>query len=335
MSDHSLLVIGCGSIGERHVRCFQNTGRTRVVACDTDAALLQRVMATYHVTAVSDWKREIDSGKHNMVLVATPAHLHVAMALYALEHRVHVMVEKPLAPSISGIAELQRAQTSSRCKAAVAYVYRVFPFLRDAHDFVREGTVGAIRQIVYVGGQPFHKLRPEYARTYYNNRATGGGAIQDALTHLANWVESLVGPTNSVLCDCAHLVLPSVTVEDTVHVSARNGDVLVNYSLNQFQNPNEAILLINGTRGSVRIEFHHQRWGALCEGDKTWNWRQPAPAERDTHFIAQANAFVDLVEGKPSRLCTLDEAIATLRFNLAALASSESAGRINCASFIP
>ena len=66
-------------------------------------------------------------------------------------------------------------------------------------------------------GNPFH----------YRDRRTGGGAIQDALTHSVNWVESILGPADSVLCDCAHLVLPNVEVEDTVHVSARHGAALV------------------------------------------------------------------------------------------------------------
>ena len=37
---HSTLIIGCGSIGERHLRCFQKTGRSSVIACDTNPALL-------------------------------------------------------------------------------------------------------------------------------------------------------------------------------------------------------------------------------------------------------------------------------------------------------
>ena len=42
MSFHSVLIIGCGSIGERHLRCFLQTGRTRVTACDTNQSLLER-----------------------------------------------------------------------------------------------------------------------------------------------------------------------------------------------------------------------------------------------------------------------------------------------------
>jgi hypothetical protein len=158
------------------------------------------------------------------------------------------------------------------------------------------------------------------------------GAIQDALTHAANWVESVIGPTTSVLCDCGHQVLPDVTVEDTVNVSARHGDILVNYTLNQFQAPNENTLQFNTATGSVKIEFHRQRWGVFRQRDNNWIWHEVSVPERDSHFVNQANCFFDQIEGHPSSLCSLEAAAQTLRFNLAALASADSGARVQCAS---
>jgi len=40
---HDILVIGAGSIGERHIRCFLKTGRARVSVCEIDRALLGRM----------------------------------------------------------------------------------------------------------------------------------------------------------------------------------------------------------------------------------------------------------------------------------------------------
>jgi predicted dehydrogenase len=145
-----------------------------------------------------------------------------------------------------------------------------------------------------------------------------------------NWVESVVGPTDSVLCDCAHLALPGVEVEDTVHVNTRNGRVLVSYSLNQFQTPIENFLQFNAERGSIRIELHKQRWGVWREGETDWTWHSATVPDRDSHFIAQANAFLDRIEGKPANLCSLEAAVQTLRFNLAALASAKANQRVNC-----
>lgn len=53
-SPASVLIVGCGSIGERHLRCFQQTGRVTVAACDTSPALRERMAATYRVPVLAD-----------------------------------------------------------------------------------------------------------------------------------------------------------------------------------------------------------------------------------------------------------------------------------------
>lgn len=327
---HSILIIGCGSIGERHLRCFQLTGRTEITACDSNAPLLRSMKEKYSVATVADWEQALASGQHSAAVVCTPAPYHVAMSLRALAGNINVLIEKPLSHSMKGIDELLRLERQSRAHAAVAYVYHVFPCLMEARTFLESGALGPIRQVIHFSGQPFQRLRPSYAQSYYRDRASGGGAIQDALTHSANWIESIVGPTESVLCDCAHLALAGVDVEDTVHIGARNGPVLVNYSLNQFQAPNESTFQINSERGSVKIELHNRRWGVWKEDDATWTWHERGVPDRDSHFIAQANAFLDQIEGAPPRLCSIEAAAQTLRFNLAALTSAESGARVFC-----
>jgi predicted dehydrogenase len=330
MTPHSLLVIGCGSIGERHLRCFKSTGRTQVAICDANPVLLQRVGQAYQVPAFSDWEQALAAGSFDAVVICTPAHLHVAMAVRALQQGLHVLIEKPLSQSLGGLDELFRAHRQSGRQVAVAYVFHVFPFLVAAREFLARGEYGPVLQATATYGQPFHLLRPAYAQTYYREHATGGGAIQDALTHVANWMESVLGPADSVLCDCAHLALAAVNVEDTVHLSARHGEALVNYTLNQFQAPNESPFQFNATQGSVKIEVHRQRWGTFAAGASDWTWHETALVERDTHFIHQANAFLDQVEGLPSRLCSLEAAAQTLHFNLAALASAGAGARVPC-----
>lgn len=327
---HSVLVIGCGSIGERHLRCFQRSGRARVTACDVNPALRQAMQARYRVTAVADWRDALVAGSHDAAVICTPAPAHVPIALELLERGLHVLIEKPLSHSLQDVDILVNASATSGRQTAVAYVFHVFPFLAEARQFLRRGELGPVLHATVTSGQPFHLLRPAFAQTYYRDRRSGGGAIQDALTHAANWIESVVGPADSVLCDCSHQFLAGVTVEDTVNISARHGSTLVSYALNQFQAPNETVFDLHAAGGSVRIEFHRQRWGVFRRDAADWTWHETAPAERDTHFTVQAQAFLDQIEGQPARLCTIAAAADTLRFNLAALAAAENGARVRC-----
>jgi predicted dehydrogenase len=324
MPKHSVLVIGCGSIGERHLRCFQHTGRAEVAGCDALPALNEKMAATYRVPVFADWSMAIASGNFNAVVICTPAHLHVPIATASLKARLHTFVEKPLSQSFTGVKELLALPERKECCSAVAYVMHQSPLLNAAREFLQRGELGRVLQVSHVSGQPFDFYRPAYANTYYRDRTKGGGAIQDALTHSANWIESIVGPADSVLCDCAHLALPGVEVEDTVHVSSRHGGVMVSHVLNQFQYVDEWTVQFNCARGSVRIEDHHSRWGVAREKGGGWDWRNVAPGERDTPYLTQAHAFLDQIEGRGSRLCTLEAAMDTLRFNLAALNAAET-----------
>jgi predicted dehydrogenase len=283
---------------------------------------------TYGVPVADDATSAITGGAFDAVVICTPAPLHLPMALQAFASGRHVLIEKPLSHSLTGLDDLFMARQRSDRQIAVAYVYHMFPVLVAAREFVARGEFGPVLHATATSGQPFHLLRPAYAQIYYRDRALGGGGIQDALTHIANWIENVVGPTDSLLCDCAHLSLAGVEVEDTVHVSARHGGILVNYTLNQFQHPNETTIQFNSEGGSVKIELHRQRWGTFATGSSDWTWHEAPVPERDTHFINQAHAFLDQIEGKPARLCSLEAAAQTLRFNLAALAASTSDRRI-------
>lgn len=205
---------------------------------------------------------------------------------------------------------------------AVAYVYHCFPWVVAAREFLQSGALGRPLHASVVAGQHFPTFRPAYRDIYYARHETGGGAIQDAITHIVNAMEWMIGPMTRVFCDAAHQQLEGVTVEDTVNVTARHGDVLASYAMTQFQAANEAVFEIHCENGSLKIESHAQRWGSMKRGETAWTWNTTAPLERDDLFIAQANAFLDGMEGKACTLSTFEEAVQTLRFNRAALDSA-------------
>ncbi|MBI2497750.1 MAG: Gfo/Idh/MocA family oxidoreductase [Opitutae bacterium] len=326
---HHILVIGCGSIGERHVRTFLATGRARVVACDNRPDICRRIGEKYPVRTAADWQQALADPALTGVVIATPAPHHVAMVLPVMAAKRHVLIEKPLAVGIAGVDQLAPTRDQTGRFAAVAYVQRCQPAMQSAREFLQSGVLGAIRHATVTTGQHFPTFRPAYREIYYRDHAQGGGAIQDALTHLANGIEWMLGPTSRVYCDAAHQVLAGVEVEDTVCVTARNGGALVNYALNQFQAPNENRWDFHGEHGSLRIELHAGRWGTLLRGESEWTWRSARVADRDTVFVVQAHAFLDGCEGKEQTLCTIEEGIQTLRFNLAALQSWREARPID------
>jgi len=323
---HRMLVIGVGSIGERHARCLQNTGRAAVGICETHDARRGEVAQRYGIEAAFASLDEALAQHWDAAVVATPAQTHVPIARRLASENVHLLIEKPLSVSTEGVAELIEDVRRRKLSAVVGYVYRAHPALAAMREALRSGRFGRPVQIVAVCGQHFPLYRPAYREIYYTDRATGGGAIQDALTHVLNAGEWLVGPIDRLTADAAHQLLPGVGVEDTVGLLARHGDVMGCYGLNQHQAPNELTITVVCEGGTARFEVHESRWRFMTAPGGQWQDQPVDIGDRDAWFIRQEQAFLDVLEGAAEPLCTLDEGLQTLRVNLAALASADTDG---------
>ena len=322
---HRILVVGTGSIGERHLRCLLATGRVTVSICELDEATRDRMAASYEVEKTFQDLEEALEDKHDAAFIATPAHLHIAMAKQVVQAGLHVFIEKPLSTQLEGIEDLMRWIAQEDRIAAVGYVYRHYPMLTTIKKAIDEERFGTPLHLTVVSGQHFPTYRPAYKNIYYADPSQGGGAIQDALTHLINAGQWLVGPVDRVTADADHLVLEGVTVEDTVNVLARHGKVLASYSLNQHQAPNEMTLTLVCENGTVRAELHKKRWGWMTCPDEAWQYETWSDLGRDDAFILQANAFLDGLEGKGEIACSIEEGLATLQCTLGILAAVKNA----------
>ncbi|MCC7192441.1 MAG: Gfo/Idh/MocA family oxidoreductase [Phycisphaeraceae bacterium] len=323
MAGHRVVIVGVGSIGERHTRCFLATRRCEVGIVEPNADLCRTVSDRYQLRhAFASFDEALTTG-FTAALIATPAQLHIPMTAKAVECGLHVLIEKPLSTSLEGIAELKSLVAKMGVKVGVAYTYRAFKALRAMRNAILSGKFGKPLDIVVVAGQHFPFFRPAYREIYYKDHRTGGGGIQDGLTHLINACEWIVGPIDRLACDAEHQALDGVTVEDNVHLIARHGRVMASYTFNQYQYHNEVSITVNCERGSARFEAHSNRWKWTTQINEPWTVEEFGQLERDTLYVDQAHAFLDAIEGKGDVSCTLDEGEQTLRVNLAALRSSD------------
>ncbi len=318
-----VLVVGVGSIGERHIRCFQKTSRAQLSLCEVNPELREKISNEYGIEAVYDNLEAALADSPDAAVIATPAQLHITMAMQAVEAGVNVLIEKPLSTSIDGVEALIDKIREKGLVAAVAYVMHYFPVFIEARKAVRSGRFGEPVEIVVECGQHFPYYRPAYREVYFKDRATGGGAVQDALTHGLNMGEWIVGPVDRLVADFDHKVLEGVEVEDTVHLLTRQGNVMGSYTLNLYQAKNQMTMKIVCTDGEVVIDHTNNCWRWAQKIEEPWHDETVEPAKRDDHFITQANTFLDMLEGKTSGWNTIEDALQTLRCNLAILKSVE------------
>ena len=86
---HRVLVVGAGSIGERHIRCFLATRRCDVSFVEINETLRQTIAARYSTCGFATLEEGI-AIRPDIAVIATPAHLHVEMATRLLNFKVPV-----------------------------------------------------------------------------------------------------------------------------------------------------------------------------------------------------------------------------------------------------
>ena len=203
----NILIIGTGSIGERHLRCFLATERCRVAFCEPMDERRADVAARYNIKGHPSLEDALDAGSIDAAVVATPAQTHIPIATQLGSKGIHLLIEKPLGISLDGVDELASVVAEQNIRVAIGYTLRSMPPVRDMRQAILDGRFGKPLQITVVGGQHFPLYRPAYREIYYTRHETGGGAIQDCVTHHLNTAEWLVGPITRLVADAEHLAL--------------------------------------------------------------------------------------------------------------------------------
>lgn len=212
-----VVVVGCGSIGRRHIGNLQTLGR-RVVAFDPDPSRSEWARKNLGCETVDALERALDA-RPSAVWVCTPPHVHADGAAAALERRIPCFIEKPLAHDLRAATRITAAAARRKTPVAVGYQLRFHPAMRWLKQAVTSGRYGRLMFLRAHVGQYLPDWRPwqDYRRSYTARRAMGGGILLDA-SHELDLARWLAGEAKTVYCRARKLSRLEIDVEDTAAV---------------------------------------------------------------------------------------------------------------------
>ena len=181
-------IVGLG-YGRAHISAFQAHGCQVTAVCQRDRAAAQAVASRYRVPHVFDrWEAMLETARPDIVVIATPPHLHRDITLRAIDGGAHVLCEKPLAMTAAeGRAMAEAARRAGRV-AMTGFNWRFPTAMRELHARVREGAVGRVFHLAgrWLGGR---FADPKASATWRVDRAQAGhGAMGDAGVHLIDMI---------------------------------------------------------------------------------------------------------------------------------------------------
>ena len=138
-------IAGTGFIGRVHARSLRLAGAELAGVAASSPESAAAAAAELGAGRAFDSADELvrDPGI-DVVHICTPNHLHLPLTEAALAAGKHVICEKPLAVDASGAQRLAEAASESGLQAAVPFVYRYYPTVREARERVRTGRLGAL-----------------------------------------------------------------------------------------------------------------------------------------------------------------------------------------------
>jgi predicted dehydrogenase len=147
MSSIGLAVIGAGYWGPNLVRtAIANPALQLEWLCDLDEERARAVLGRYTtVKATAAYERVLADPAVAAVAIATPAATHFDLVRAALEAGKHVLVEKPLTPSVSDAVKLAELAERSGLALMCDHTYCYTPAVRRIRELIRTGEIGDVQ----------------------------------------------------------------------------------------------------------------------------------------------------------------------------------------------
>jgi predicted dehydrogenase len=283
------LVVGYGSIGQRHERLLRHLGlETAIVSKRTHAG--RRDAYSDLASAVSDWNPD-----YVVIANATADHRESLDILATGRFAGTVLIEKPLFGSPADLP----AHHFARC--AVAYNFRFHPLLTRLKALL--AAESAVTAQVHVGQHLSQWRSTDYRTSYSASRQAGGGALRD-LSHEIDYALWLFGPWQKLTAMGGHFSELEIDSDDSYSLLLETAycpslSIHVNY-LDRIPRRD---VHINTRSHTLKLDLIAGRLDVDGETIET------CAMERDATYLAQHKA---MLAGDATRTCSLEQGLEVL-----------------------
>ena len=200
-------IVGCGAISHWHLDAIDRAGvpMTITAAVDPVGENADRIAARTGATAYGSFEAALDAGGFEAALLAVPHHLHEPVAAAALDAGLHVLLEKPLAPTIDACDRLLEAARRAGTVFMVAENAQYWPEVLTVRDLVADGVIG---EVVTARAATFFPALGDFyggeSPWRFDQASAGGGVVIDTGSHWLRPLRIWLGEVDEVVAALGH-----------------------------------------------------------------------------------------------------------------------------------
>lgn len=257
MAELSVAILGCGGIADAYAQAMQQIDGARVAAVvDPDEGkrnrFAERTGAPAYAVAAA--LPAVDAA-----LVLTPPNTHEELTCQLLGRGMHVLCEKPLAPSLDAADRMLDAARTANRRLMMGSKFRYTPDVAEARGLLDREVCGDI--VLYEN--VFCSHVDMTSRWNSQPGISGGGVLIDNGCHSVDLARYLLGPLSHVQVQFGRRV-QDLEVEDTARMlfqshSGALGSIDLSWSVHK---QTDAYVRIIGTKGTLEVGWKGSRWKA-------------------------------------------------------------------------
>ena len=249
-------VVGTGTIGRTHLNAYRRAGVNPVAVADVDPAAVEAVASEFGATAYPDVATMLAEGDLDAISVCTPPSTHQALAVQALEAKVAVLCEKPMARTADECALMVKAANVNRTLLTVGFCHRFQPEIEAMKAAIADGRIGTVLTFRNRFSGPLNGVESSW---FSQPAVSGGGVLMDTCVHsvdLFRYLFGEVGQVRALTATTATARGPALGVEDSAVLSLQSeAGVLGVIEASWRTAPGEAVVTVSGSHGRLHLDY--------------------------------------------------------------------------------
>lgn len=251
-------IIGCGSIHALHADTIIKSPLAALSSVvDIDPVRAKTSSEKYSCNFSTDCNEVLEDGNIDVIHICTPHYLHADMAIAAMEHGKHVILEKPMAIKLSDAEKLIKISAATGKQLGICFQNRYNASSVRVKNFLTSGKGGKI-----LGARAFVTwYRDEEYYTGSGWRGTweqeGGGVLINQSIHTLDLLQWFMGDIHRIKGSVDTRTLKKVIeVEDTAEaaINFKNGATALFYATNCYCVNSPVMIEIVTENAVLRIE---------------------------------------------------------------------------------
>lgn len=210
-------LIGCGRIAPNHIAAAQANGLEIAALCDLKRENAMALAAKFKLSEVplyTDYTRMLGEIRPQLAAIATESGSHAPIALACIEAGCSVLIEKPIALSLSDAEKIIVAGKEKRVTVAVCHQNRFNKSVRKIREALEAGRFGKMlygtAHVRWNRGEEYYRQAP-----WRGTWAQDGGALMNQCIHNIDLLRWMMGDyVTEVFAYTANMVHPYLEVED-------------------------------------------------------------------------------------------------------------------------